>query len=179
MHMSLPIMCLSFQWIQMSLHSLCLLSTRSLVLWILPCIPQCFHLLHARSCRSIWKILWTSLQVSMLHPRHHSSWTSNLLPFLLGYFFIAGRLCINDFTQQCHITRVSLRPLSFFWKYRHIILHLGFFLELSSLVLRNKSHPSFLVGDCTWSFLQVKYKSNTPVALLETFHNDKFLYINI
>ena len=35
---------------------------------------------------------------------------------------------------------------------RHIILH----LELSSLVLRNKSHPSLLVGDLTWSFLQVK-----------------------
>ena len=29
-------------------------------------------------------------------------------------------------------------------------------LELSSLVLRNKSYPSFLVGDCTRSFLQVK-----------------------
>ena len=37
-----------------------------------------------------------------------------LLPFLLVYFFIAGRLCINDVSQQCHITRVSLRPLYFF-----------------------------------------------------------------
>ena len=98
--------------------------------------------------------LQTSLHVSILHPRHHSSWIG--LPFLLGYFFITGRLCINDVAQQCHITGVSLRPLSFFWKYHHIILHLGFFLELLSLVLRNKSHPSFLVGDCTRSFLQVK-----------------------
>ena len=29
-------------------------------------------------------------------------------------------------------------------------------LELWSLVLRNKSHPCFLVGDCMRSFLQVK-----------------------
>ena len=98
--------------------------------------------------------LQTSLQVSIPHPRHHSSWTSTLLPFLLGYFFIAGRICINDVTQQCLITTMCLRYI--LWKYRHIILHLGFFLELSSLVLRNKSHPSWLVRDCTWSFLQVK-----------------------
>ena len=31
----------------------------------------------------------------------------------LGYFFIAGRICINDVTQQCHITRVYLKPLTF------------------------------------------------------------------
>ena len=38
----------------------------------------------------------------------------SLLPFLLSYFFIAERLCINDVAQQCHITRVCLRPLAFF-----------------------------------------------------------------
>ena len=58
--------------------------------------------------------LRTSLQVSILHPIHHSSWPSTLLPFLLGYFFIVGRLYINDVAQQCHITGLSLRPLSFF-----------------------------------------------------------------
>ena len=31
-------------------------------------------------------------------------------PFL-GYFFIAGRFCINDVAQQCHITTLCLRPL--------------------------------------------------------------------
>ena len=36
-----------------------------------------------------------------------------LLPFILGYFFIDGRICINDVTQECHITRVYLRPLTF------------------------------------------------------------------
>ena len=63
---------------------------------------------------SLWRILRTSLQVSIPHPRHHSSWTGALLPFLLGYFFIAGRFCINDVTQQCHTTALCLRPLSFF-----------------------------------------------------------------
>ena len=51
---------------------------------------------------------------SIPHPRHHSSWTGTLLPFLLGYFFIAGRLCISDVTQQCHIIALCLIPLSFF-----------------------------------------------------------------
>ena len=38
--------------------------------------------------------LWTSLYILILHPRHHSFWTG--FPFLLGYFFMAGRFCIND-----------------------------------------------------------------------------------
>ena len=104
-------MCFNSHLLQMSFHSLCLLFVRSLVLRILPCIPRCCLLLHAGSCRSIWKILQTSLQVSILHPRHHSSWTGILLPFPIGYFFIARRICINDVTQQCHITRVYTRPL--------------------------------------------------------------------
>ena len=94
-HMILPVMWLHFQWLQLSLCILCLLSVRSLVLWILRCIPRCFH-------------LRTFLQVSILHPRHYSSWTG--LPFLLNYFFIAGRFCINDvaafvilfFLLNCH-----------------------------------------------------------------------------
>ena len=55
---------------------------------------------------------WWNLKIP--HPRHHSSWTSTLLPFILGYFFIARRLCINDVAQQCHITRMCLRPLALF-----------------------------------------------------------------
>ena len=170
-------MCLNSHWLQMSLCSLCLLSVRSLVILIFPCIPQ------------------TSLHVSIPHPRHHYLWSGTLLPFLLGYFFIVGRVCINDVAQKCHITAPCLRPLSFtpslsswlflhswkvlhqwcrstvshncivsetsffLWKYCHIILHLGLFLELSSLVLHNNSHPSFFVGNCTRSFIQVKYIS--------------------
>ena len=104
-------MCLNSHWLQVFLCILWLLFMRILMLWIMPCIPWCFHLLHTGSCISIWKTLQTSLQVSIPHPRHHSSWTGALLPFLLGYFFIARRLCINDVTQQCHITGLCLRPL--------------------------------------------------------------------
>ena len=147
---------LNFQWLQMYLRNLCLLSVTSLVLEIFPCIPWCFHLLHVGFCRSTWKTLWTSLQVSILHPRHHSSWTSTLLPFLLGYFFIAWKAlhqwCHSTVSHNCTISGTSF----FLWKYRHIILCLRLLLELSSLVLQNKSHPSFLVGDCTQSFLQIK-----------------------
>ena len=57
---------------------------------------------------------WWNLQIP--HPWHHSYWTGTLLPFLLGYLFIAGRICINNVTQQCHITRVCLRPLKV-WSY--------------------------------------------------------------
>ena len=99
------------QLVQMSPCSLCILSVRIFMLRILPCIPQCCHLLHAGSCRSIWQTLQTSLQVSIPHPRNHSSWTGTLHPFPLGYFFIAGRLYINDVAQQCHIIGVCLRPL--------------------------------------------------------------------
>ena len=52
-YMILPVMCLNSQWLQISLRSLCLLYVRRLVLWIFPCIPQCFHILHDGSCRSI------------------------------------------------------------------------------------------------------------------------------
>ena len=97
--------------VKISVCSIFLLFVRSLMLWIFPCIPWCFHLLHVISCISIWNILQTSLWVLILHPRHHYSWTSALLPFLLGYFFIVGRFYINDITQQCHIIALCLRPL--------------------------------------------------------------------
>ena len=87
--------------------------------------------------------LRTSFHVSILHPRHHSSWTS--LPFLLGYFFIAGRFFIN------YVTAFII-----------FILH----LEMSPLVLWNKSCPSLLVGDYV---RDLSYKSNAFVWL-ETFH---------
>ena len=163
-------MCLNFQWLQMSLHSLFLLFMRILVLRILPSIPRYFHLLHARSCISIWKTLWTSLQVLILHSRHHSSWTGILLPFLLGYFFIAGRLYINDVAQQCHITRVSLRSLSFFESIVIFFFILDFFLNCRHLFFRTSL--ILIVRD-------LSYKSNAPVVWLETFHNGKFLCIKI
>ena len=51
----------------------------------------------------------------------------SLLPFLLVYLFIAGRLCINDVIQQCHITRLFLRPLSFFGSIFILLFILGYF----------------------------------------------------
>ena len=38
----------------------------------------------------------------------------SLLPFLLSCFFIDERICINDVTQQSHITGVYLRHLTLF-----------------------------------------------------------------
>ena len=143
----------------MSLRSLCLLSVRSLMLRIFPCIPLCFHLQHVGSCRSIWKIIWTSLHLSMLHSRHHSSWTGSLLPFLLGHFFIAGRFCINDVTQQCHIYALYLRPPSFFEIIGVLFFILDSFLNYRHLFFGTSLLIFFLVGDCTRSFLQVKCTS--------------------
>ena len=48
------------------------------------------------------------------------------------------------------------------------------FIELSSLVLRNKSHPSFLLGGCTWPFLQFKC---TSCMVRNISYNKKFLCI--
>ena len=55
--------------------------------------------------------IYCMMELANTVSRHHSSWTGTLLPFLIGYFSIAGRICINDVTQQCHITWVCLRPL--------------------------------------------------------------------
>ena len=78
-NMIMHVMCLNSHWLQMSLYSLFLLSLRILMLQIFPCIPLCLHLLHVGSCRSIWKTLQNSLQVSKLHPRHHSSLSTGTL----------------------------------------------------------------------------------------------------
>ena len=68
--------------------------------------------------------LRNSLNVSILHPRHHSSWIG------------------------------ILHSLKVLHQWCRCIHHIH--LELSSLVLWNKSHPSLFVGDFTRSFLQVK-----------------------
>ena len=45
-------------------------------------------------------------------------------------------------------------------------MFIGVNIELSSLVLWNKSHTCFIVGGCTGP----SYNSNSPVAWLEPFH---------
>ena len=77
--------------------------------------------------------LQTSLHVSILHPRQ---W------FFLNWSSLSSWLLFHSWKvlhQWCCCIR-------------HIILH----LELSSLVIWNKSHPSLLVGDYSRYFLQVK-----------------------
>ena len=54
-------------------------------------------------------------------------------------------------------------------------MFIGVNLELSSLVLQNKSHPSFLVGGCTGPFLQFKCTSYM-VRTIKHMHNDKLFY---
>ena len=135
--MSLHVMCLNFQWLQLSLCSLCLISVRILMLWILLCIPWCFHLLHDGTMNFSPGLDTT--------PWHNSSWTS--LPFILSYFFMAGRFCINDVTE-------------------YIILF--FVLKCRHLFFGTSLHSSLLVGDYV---CDLSYKSNAFVWL-ETFHKD-------
>ena len=86
----------------------CLFVVYAFFSWEASCYESCLVSHHNVSIYCMVE-LRTPLHVSILHPRHHSSWTG--LPFLLGYFFIAGRFCNNDVAQQCHITALCLRPL--------------------------------------------------------------------
>ena len=123
--------------LQMSLCSVGLLFMRSLMLQILLCIPRCFHLLHdgiMNFSSGLDTVLW-----------HHSSWTG--LPFLLSYFFMAGRFCINDV--------IAFIIIFFVLKCRH-------------LFFRTSLHSSLLVGNYVCN---ISYKSNAFIWL-ETFHKE-------
>ena len=90
----------------------------------------------------------------------------SIRPFLLGYFFIAGRLCINDVAQWCHITRVSLKPLSFFECIVILFFILDYFLNYCHLFFRTS-----LILLCLYVIVHdLSYKSNALVVWLETFH---------
>ena len=141
-------MCLNSYWLQMSLRSLGLLFMRSLVLWILLCIPRCFHLLHDGTMN-----FSSGLDTT---PWHHSSWTG--IPFLLSYFFLSGRFCINDVTA---------------------FIILFFVLKCHHLFFGTSLHSSFLVGDYV---CDLSYKSNAFVWLehfIKNIHSGKYLCINI
>ena len=81
----------------------------------------------------------------------------SLLPFLLGYFFIAGRICINYVSQQCHITGVFFRPLTFFGS-----LVILFFILDDLLCPR---WCSFLKVDLPFSLYLLKLFSSAMVSL--------------
>ena len=99
--------------------------------------------LYTCSCRSISKIVWTSLQV--------------LKPYIcfgsLDILFVISR---GGSTTLLY----SFRAISYVMVSMTLgasgSCFIGVNFELSSLVLRNKSHPHFLVGSCTRPFLQVK-----------------------
>ena len=119
--------------------------------WEALCYESCF-VSHDVSIYCMME-LRTSLQVSILHPRHHSS-----LAGLLGYFFIVGIFCINDVT--------TLFILFFVLNYRH-------------LFFGTSLHSSFLVGDYV---CDLSYKSNAFVWLehfIRNIHTGKYLCINI
>ena len=99
--------------------------------------PTMFHLLHDGTMN------FSSGLDNM--PWHHSSWTG--LPFLLSYFFMAGRFCINDVTA---------------------FIILFFVLKCRHLFFRTSLHSSLLVGDYVCG---LSYKSNAIVRL-ETFHKE-------
>ena len=110
--------------------------------------------------------------------------------FLLGYFFIAGRLCINDVAQQCHITTLCLRPLSFFESIIILFLILDYFscprwsssfeVDLPFSLYSSES-LSFSMVSLTWeasgSSLNYCYSlfgtiyNSSSFSWLETFHN--------
>ena len=117
--------------------------------WEASCYKSCF-VSHGVSIYCLME-LWTSLHVSILHPRHHYYWTS--LPYILGYFFIARRFCINDVTA---------------------FVILFFILKCYHLLFGTSLHSSLLVG---YYVCDLSYKSNAFIWL-ETFHKE-YLYWKI
>ena len=83
-------------------------------------------------------------------------WTG--LPFLLSYFFMDGRFCINDVTT---------------------LVILFFILKCHHLLFGTSLHSSLLVGDYVCG---LSYKSNAIVWLehfIRNIHTGKLLCINI
>ena len=134
--------------------------------------------LYTCSCRSIWKILCTSLYVLKSYRIHHSPWSTVILWSASSIAFFSSSWVISCTHGGLHPSRWIYTLWSSF--FRHGVSDLGSFrfifiwvnLEFSSLVLRNKSHPSFLVGGCTGPFLQFKCTSYM-VRTIKHMHNDK------
>ena len=122
-------------------HRFLLSSYKAFFLWESSCYKSCL-VSHDVSIYCMME-LRTSLHVSILHPRHHSSWMG--LPFLLGYFFIIGRLCINDV--------IAFVILFFILNYHHLF----FGTSLILLFLYNIVHD-------------ISQKSNAPFVWLDTFN---------
>ena len=87
----------------------------------------------------------------------------SLLPFLFGYFFIDGRIYINDVTQQCHISRVCLRPLSFFGSL--IILFFNLEYSSSTILFSSSKALSFAMVSLTREYSGSSFELSSPCSL--------------
>ena len=110
-----------------------------------------------------------------LHQWCHPTVSHNYSVFEASYFglevssYFSSSWNISRVQDGLHLSRWIYRSLIFFWSsfFHHGVsdpgsfrfMFIGVNLELSSLVLWNKSHPPFLVGGCTRPFLQVKCTS--------------------
>ena len=91
------------------------------------------------------------------------SFSHSILFFILSYLSYAW--CYSSFEVD-----IPLSKFLFFW---HGVSDPGsfrfMFIELSSLFLWNKSHPSFLVGGCIGPFLQFKCTSCMVITISWTY----------
>ena len=186
-------MSLNSHWLQMSLRSLFFLWEASCYEYFLvshDVVIYCMLVLvdpYGRHYRLPFRSRHRILDIILLELVFFDH---SLLPFLLVYFFIAGRLCINDVAQQCHITRVCLSPLSFFGSIVILFFILDYFscprwsssfeVDLRSLyiILKLFLSPWCLwpgkrqvpLLNCRYLFFRMIYKSSS-FAWLETYHN--------
>ena len=90
--------------------------------------------------------------------------------------YFSSSWIISRVQDGIHLSRWIYRSLIFFWSSflchcisdprRFRFMFIGVNIELSPLVLWNKSHPHFVVGGCTC----LSYRSNAPIVWLEPFH---------
>ena len=118
----------------------CLFVVYAFFSWEASCYESCL-LSHDVSIYCMME-LRTSLHISILHPRHHSSWIG--LPFILGYFFMEGSVSMMS-------------------------LHSSYYSSSWSIVTCSSEQVSsfFTVGDYVHD---LSYNSNALVVWLETFH---------
>ena len=160
--MIFPVMCINFQWLQVSLCSLCLLFEKphatniSLYPMMFPYTTCWILQIHMEDTTEFSSGLDTASQTSVFLNWYSPSLSSWLL----------GRLCINDVAQKCHITALCLRPLSFFESIVIFFFILDYFSNFRHLFFGTS-----LILLCLQAIVRdLSYKSDALVVCLETFH---------
>ena len=113
--------------------------------------------------------LWTSLQVSILHPRHHSSWTGTLPPFLLSYFLEGS----SSMMSLCTVSEISSLKVSSYYSSSWI-------LYWTVVTCSSEQVSSFFA--CRWLyaiFPTSQMHLHGWKHFIRHIHNGKFLCINI